>query len=343
MEDQVKQRRKKLADLVQRNKTRRPPRTISEFIAYVREKTQSWQKEDLIDRQADDELILNNARIVDQVWFRGHRDCLLSLKPGIYRAETTEHLAKRKASRSEEDRSRLFDELMDLEHELRIDFISYGHLLNQLGQAKSQIDWYFLMQHHGVPTRLLDWTTNALAALFFALNEYSRSTGRKAKTDCVAIWMIDAYWLAMRCSDDWSSPLLPWSEDASRYLPKLEDLIDKEKSAKALIPDDAMPIEPPAIHPRVAAQEGRFIIFGRKHDLLEHKIELAQWPNGKSEDPRIVQIRFEVGDLQAKLEELANLGMSRRTLFPDLDGLADYVRWKHFHKVGGYNLETSGG
>lgn len=343
MDEQIKQKREKLADLAKRYKPKKPLRTISEFIAYVRERTESWQKDDRIFRQDDDELILNNARIVSQVWFRGHRGCDLSLKPGIYRDETIKHLAKRRSRLSEEYYARLFDELMDLEHELRIDFMSYGHLLNQLGQAKSQIDWYFLMQHHGVPTRLLDWTTNALAALFFALNEYSRHAGKKAKSDCVAIWMIDAYWLAMRCSDEWSSPLLPWSEDASRYMPKLEDLIDKEKNAKALVPDDAMPIEPPAVHPRVAAQEGRFIIFGRKHDLLEHKIRLENGTNGKPEEPRFVQIRFEVGDLEANLEELANLGMSRRTLFPDLDGLADFVRWKHFHKVGGYNLESAGG
>jgi hypothetical protein len=36
---------------------------------------------------------------------------------------------------------------------------------------------------------------------------------------------------------------------------------------------------------------------------------------------------------------LAQLGVSRRTLFPDLAGLADFVRWKHFHKVGGYKAE----
>jgi hypothetical protein len=32
-----------------------------------------------------------------------------------------------------------------------------------------------LMQHHRIPTRLLDWTTNALAALFLALENYQSS------------------------------------------------------------------------------------------------------------------------------------------------------------------------
>lgn len=40
-------------------------------------------------------------------------------------------------------------------------------------------------------------------------------------------------------------------------------LIDKMGDSKALLPGHAMPIEPPAMHPRVAAQEERFIVFGK--------------------------------------------------------------------------------
>jgi hypothetical protein len=313
---------------------------ISEFVEYVNETSVRWQDEDKRDRADDEDLELNVARIVGQVWFRGQRNCDLSLRPGLYRRDTLEALSKQKSNEGVEEY--LFDELIELEHELRIDFISFAHLLN-IGQAKSQLDWYFLMQHHGIPTRLLDWTTNALASLFFALESYQQKNDKRTSTDgankpdehCVSVWMMDAYWLANRMSEDWSSPLLAWSDDAAQYLPALEQMLEKNAASKRLIPDDAMPIEPPAMHSRVAAQEGRFIIFGRRSDLLDHMIQLERNPDGRLEELRVKQIRFDVGErVEALFEELAQLGVSRRTLFPDLDGLATFIRWKHFHKAG---------
>jgi len=316
-----------------------PISTIAAFVKDVDDTSKKWQDVDIKKRELDDESFLNDARIVGQTWFRGQGSSRLSLRPGLYREDTWEHL--KKATPSADDGDQLFEALLEIEHELRIDFTSYGHLLNESNQAKSPIDWYFLMQHYRLPTRLLDWTTNALAALFFAVDGHSPYFRERKAHDSadnsislqVAVWMVDAYWLADSLSDEWGAPILAYSADASKYVPPLDQVIERGDDTEALIPRHSMPIEPPAMHPRVAAQEGRFIIFGRTQDLLEEKVLLGKDDDCKVEECRLRQIRFEVKDVNAVLGELAQLGVSRRTLFPDLGGLAEFVHWKHFHKV----------
>ena len=99
-------------------------------------------------------------------WFRGQGNSEWPLVPKFYR---------------ECDQSRNTDD------EVREEFAQRGPAFCQYAPS-GDCDWYFLMQHHGAPTRLLDWTDGALIALYFAVRD---STGL---TDA-AVWMLDPYWL----------------------------------------------------------------------------------------------------------------------------------------------------
>jgi FRG domain len=102
-------------------------------------------------------------------WYRGCRDKDHKLRPTLYR-----HKSKTK-----------IEEISALEAELTTRFVQRS--LPFLQRTLTD-DWdkLFLMQHYGVPTRLLDWTENPFVGIYFALTGMTDSK----RTDA-SLWMCD--------------------------------------------------------------------------------------------------------------------------------------------------------
>jgi hypothetical protein len=212
---------------------------------------------------------------------------------------------------------------LEIENDL---YKEFGRCATQLSPSDVDSiddDWdsYFLMQHHGVPTRLLDWSDGALIALHFAIRDKPMSP----KSGSV-IYVLQPYWLLDLLKNH------PDRKDAEgrwkRYLEKAKPSdLDEDDWERLYLPrdkDDAKdpllktPVTPmlwdsPHVTRRVAAQRSRFMIFGTDPEWL------ARMENRR--DSKLVSIIIPRGSVNRIRQELKDAGVTESVVYPDLDGL----------------------
>ncbi len=223
--------------------------------------------------------------------YRGHSSTCWMLLPSLLRPA---HRGKR---------------LREVESDLFFEFQAQARALHDAPQ--SDWDTLFAMQHHGVPTRLLDWSEMLGVAIYFALRGASSTT-----TPCV--WVLNPYRLNEETdgsgADYYAPRNLGWDEETFTYYDYGELLVECEPI------DWELPI---AVYPaqrnaRMIAQRGFFTIHGSRPDPIEKLVPRAV--NRVSLLPSAVDPLWRFVD---------DAGLNEATVWADIDGLARHLKERH--------------
>ena len=171
-------------------------------------------------------------------------------------------------------------------------------------------NWLALAQHHGLPTRLLDWTYSPYVALHFATGtvEWFDRDG--------VVWMVDY----VRAHEQAPAPLrnVLGEQQMNVFTAELlEGAAGGLDDLEGLARDDyAIFLEPPSLNERIVNQYALFALLSRPEARLD------EWLESRPDFGRRLLIPAELKwEVRDKLDQ-ANV--TERVLFPGLDGLS---RW----------------
>ena len=260
--------------------------TLDDFINHVRRKASGLQQAER------------------RVWYRGLSNEEYTLLPSLFREPRGQPSCSEIA--------------LDRRQRERNLFARFQTQAGQLLPPGLQSSWEVLsvMQHHEVPTRMMDWTDSLLVALYFAV-EYKRDP----KSPC--LWLLNPF--ALNRVSIGRSIIYDQVDRLPRdayelFIEKPNVESEGRNNAEETHWPPKLPVATAPIwgHPRALRQRGFFTIHGTDERPLEEQDSslVARIPI-----PRDLQ-----DPLRLLIEEA---GIDHYSLFPDLDGLGRKLRGRY--------------
>lgn len=170
-----------------------------------------------------------------------------------------------------------------------------------LSEFKPENNWDLLAlaQHHGLPTRLLDWSCSALIALWFAVNSPPHNDKKGNFKDGV-VWVLS---------------------------PKSKDYRKDNTTADPLNDNITKVFKSSIISKRISAQSGVFTV----HKILEDN-KIMRFENHGIFKKALNKIYIKGKDFAEIRKQLSLLGVHQGSVFPDIDGFCKHLEWRYFKK-----------
>lgn len=210
-------------------------------------------------------------------------------------------------------------------------------------KMKSHLEYLVEMQHYGLPTRLLDITTNPLVALYFACENYQDSFGE------IVVFSVDDNSIKYPQSDTVSIlaslPMFEYEKQQEMYEYasdknmsqeqfniKVRRLLHEVKAEKPAFRDEiekkdllsSVVVLPLKNNNRVLKQDGAFILCGLSKNYKE--LDLNELRYKDTNKKRQV---FIIKEKKSFIDMLNAFSINKSTLFPEIDDVADFIKGRY--------------
>lgn len=225
----------------------------------------------------------DNSDYMGSIWYRGQSDVSWSLTPGYIRLATPP---------SESTLLKKFKQ-------------NAAMLINN--SPKESFDWLFLMQHYGVPTRLLDWSESPLVGLYFSVEKF-QDDGVDA-----ALWSLKP--------SELNKIAKIHNLNEEFFIPSFDDEELINYSVENLSQNQRTQLSPLATiatrnNSRIQAQHGVFTIHHRDNTAIELL----------GDSSHVIKYVIPSASKAQISKQLALLGITKFQLFPELESIGYIIK-----------------
>ena len=185
-------------------------------------------------------------------------------------------------------------------------------------QPANDFEWMFIAQHHGLPTRLLDWSTNALVALYFAaqnaptregdgIEECGRFEEYSMSDEGFAVFSMEP----SKIND--KTIMTARTIDIASNAEAWDQYINPMSKNTLTLP---VCVTAPHMTTRIRAQSGVFTLHGAQIAALDFYNDLQ---------PFITKIFIPYTATSDILASLARMGINESFIYPSLDSVAKEI------------------